>query len=402
MQTYRWSNVALCLAATLLATPAVAEKRYGPGVSDTEIKIGQTMPYSGPLSGYGTIGRVEAAYFHMINDKGGINGRKINFISLDDGYQPPKTVEATRRLVEQDEVLLLFNSLGTPTNNAIHKYVNAKKVPHIFLATGATKWGDPVNFPWTMGWQPHYQGEAKIYAQYLLATKPNAKIGVLYQNDDAGKDYLKGLKDGLGARAAPMIVKEVSYDVGAPTVDSQLVELKASGADTFFNFSSVKFAALAIRKAAEIDWRPVQFVSSTSSSVQTVMVPAGVDNAVGVVSSGYVKDPGDPKWADTPEVKDYHAFMKQHAADLNPGEGMNAYGYSLAQTLVHVLKQCGDDLTRENVMRQAANIRGLQLPMLRPGIRIDTSPADFYPIQQLQLIRFDGKHWQAFGEVLSE
>jgi branched-chain amino acid transport system substrate-binding protein len=394
------TGIALILACC--TATAWADKKYGPGVSDTEIKIGQTMPYSGPLSGYGTIGRVEAAYFRMINDMGGINGRKINFISLDDGFQPPKTVEQTRKLIEQEQVLLLFNSLGTPTNTAIHKYVNQKKIPHLFLATGATKWGDPANFPWTMGWQPHYQGEAKIYAQYLLATRPNAKIGVLYQNDDMGKDYVKGLRDGLGARAAAMIVRELAYDVSAPTVDSQLVELKTSGADTFLNFSSVKFAALAIRKAADIGWKPFQIVPLISSSIQTVMVPAGPQNAVGVVSSGFLKDPGDPAWDDTPDMREYFAFMKQYAPDLNPIESLNAAGYALAQTMVQVLRQCGDDLSRENVMQQAANLRDLALPMLRPGIRINTSPTDFYPLQQVQMIRFDGKRWVPFAEVLTE
>ena len=396
----RWAATAAipCLAA--FVSPASAEPKYGPGVTDAEIKIGQTMPYSGPLSGYGTIGRTHAAVFRMINDKGGINGRKITLISLDDAYQPPRTVEQTRRLVEQDGVLLIFTSLGTPTNSAVHKYLNQKSVPSLFLASGATKWGDPKNFPWTMGWQPHYQGEGRIYAKYILSVRPSAKIGVLYQNDDLGKDYLKGLRDGLGARAAEMIVKELTYDTSSPTVDSQIVELKASGADVFVNFSTIKFAAMGIRRAAELGWKPLQIVPIVSSSVQTVMVPAGVENATGVVSAGFLKSPSDPAWSASPDMKAYLAFMKQHAPDLNPLEDLNAAGYAQALTLVETLKQCGEDLSRESVMRQAANLKNLTLPLLLPGIHIDTSATDFYPIQQLQMMRFDGKQGVRFGDVL--
>jgi branched-chain amino acid transport system substrate-binding protein len=398
--TLRWL-VVLIAVSTMGSGAALAEKKYGPGATDSEIKIGQTMPYSGPASAYGTIGKSELAYFKMINDQGGINGRKIDLISLDDGYSPPRTVEQIRKLVEEEQVLFTFQTLGTPPNSAIHKYMNAKQVPQLFVATGATKWGDPQHFPWTMGWQPTYQHESHIYAKYLLQTKPDAKIGILYQNDDYGKDYLKGFKDGLGDKAANMIVAEVSYEVTDPSVDTQIVTLQASGANVFFNITTPKFAAQAIRKTYDIGWRPLHFLNVVSTSVAAVLQPAGLDKAVGLVSIAYFKDPTDPAWKDDKATKDYFAFMKKYYPDGNVNDSLNVFGMSVAQTLVQVLKQCGDDLTRENVMRQAANLKDLEIPTLLPGIRINTSPTDFYPIEQVQLIRFDGKTWGRFGELLT-
>lgn len=394
--------VGLGLIASIIAGSAVAEKKYGPGASDTEIKIGQTMPYSGPVSAYGAVGRAEAAYFKMINDQGGINGRKINFISVDDAYSPPRTVEQIRKLVEEEQVLLVFQSLGTPTNTAIHKYMNAKKVPHLFVATGATKWGDPEHFPWTMGWQPNYQSEAHIYAKYILNNRPAARIAVLYQNDDYGKDYLKGLKDGLGDKAGKMIIAEVSYETSDPTVDSQIVTLKGSGADTLLIFATPKFAAQAIRKTYDIGWRPLQFVNNVSASIAAVLQPAGLEKSIGLIVGYYLKDPLDPQWKNDSGVKAFLDWMKKYNPDADPADNNVYYGYSAAQTLVQVLKQCGDDLTRESVMRQAANIKDLALPLLLPGIKINTSPTDFYPIEQIQLARFDGKRWVLFGEVLGK
>jgi branched-chain amino acid transport system substrate-binding protein len=389
------------LCCVLLGLPsAYAEKSYGPGASDTEIKIGQTMPYSGPLSAYGVIGRTEQAYFQMINEQGGVNGRKITMISLDDGFSPPRTVEQTRKLVEEELVLFLFQGLGTAPNTAIQKYMNAKKVPQLFVSTGATKWGDPDHFPWTMGWQPNYQTEARIYAAYVLKTQPNAKIGILYQNDDYGKDYLKGFKDGLGAKASSMIVAELSYETSDATVDSQIVSLKSSGADVFFNVATPKFAAQAIRKAYDIGWKPLQLLNNVSASIATVLEPAGLEKSIGIVTTSYLKDPTDPAWKNDSGLKDFLAFMSKYVPEANPRDGGTFYGYSAAQTLVQVLKQCGDDLTRESVMRQAANIKDLSLPMLLPGIKINTSPTDFYPIEQEQLARFDGKSWVRFGELI--
>ncbi len=379
----------------------LADKKYGPGASDTEIKIGQTMPYSGPGSAYGTIGKAEVAYFKMVNDNGGINGRKVNLISLDDGYTPPRTVEQIRRLVEEEQVLFTFQTLGTPPNTAIQKYMNAKKVPQLFVATGATKWGDPEHYPWTMGWQPTYQHESRIYAKYLLRNRPNAKVGILYQNDDYGKDYLKGFKDGLGDKAASMIVAEVSYEVTDPSVDTQIVTLQGSGADTFFNITTPKFAAQAIRKSYDIGWKPLHFINGVSVSVASVLQPAGLEKSAGIVSVAYLTDPTDPAWKDAKAVKDYMAFMKKYYPDGNPDDTLNVYGYGVAQTLVQVLRQCRDDLTRENVMREAANLKDFELPMLLPGIKLNTSPTDFYPIEQVQLMRFDGKTWVRFGELMS-
>ena len=392
-------SASAALLSLALMGLASAQKKYDPGATDTEIKIGNTMPYSGPASAYGTIGKAEAAYFKKINDEGGINGRKINFISLDDGYSPPKTVEMVRRLVEQDEVLLVFGPLGTPSNTAIQKYMNAKKVPQLFVATGATKWNDPKGNPWTMGWQPNYQTETTVYAKHILKTRPNAKIGVLYQNDDYGKDYLKGLKDGL-ADKVKMIVAEVSFEVTDPTIDSQIVQLQGSGADVFINITTPKFAAMAIRKAHDIGWKPVQYLNNVSASVGSVLTPAGLEKSVGIISSNYGKDPTDPQWANDPGMNEWRAFMAKYFPDGNLTDSSNVYGYSVARTLVQVLKQCGDNLTRENVMKQAANLKDFDTGLALPGIRINTSPTDFAPIQAIQLVKFDGKTWGLFGEVL--
>ncbi|MGE0733700.1 MAG: ABC transporter substrate-binding protein [Alphaproteobacteria bacterium] len=384
----------------LIASPGLAEKKYSPGANDKEIKIGNTNPYSGPASAYGAIGKAIGAYFDKVNAEGGINGRKIKYITLDDGYSPPKTVEMARKLVEQEEVLLLFQTLGTPGNTAIHKYMNQAKVPQLFVATGATKWGDPKNFPYTMGWQPNYQSESKIYAAYILKNKPNAKIGILYQNDDYGKDYLKGFKDGLGAANQKLIVSEVSYEVTDPTVDSQIVSLKASGADTFFNITTPKFAAQAIRKAADIGWKPLHLLNSVSNAVSAVLKPAGLDKSVDIVSAFYLKDPTDPQWEKSKEYADWAAWMKKYNASADLKDNFNVYGYTVAQTLVQVLKQCGDELTRENVMKQAANLKNLELPMLLPGIKVNTSPTDFFPLEAERLAKFNGTTWVLFGDAI--
>jgi len=389
------------LLSLALAQPAAAQKKYPPGVTDSEIKIGQTMPYSGPASAYGTIGKAQAAYIAMVNDHGGVNGRKINLISLDDGYSPPKTVEQTRRLVEQEGVLLDFSPLGTPTNTAIQKYLNAKKVPQLFVATGATKWGDPEHFHWTMGWQPTYQTEGRIYAKYIIDKMPKAKIGILYQNDDYGKDYVKGLKDGLGGKAAKMIVSEVSYETTDTTIDSQIVSLQGSGADVFFDVTTPKFAAQAIRKTHEIGWKPTHFLNSVSNSVGAVLKPAGLDASTGLISVEYEKDPTDPNWQNDAAYKDWLAWMDKYYPDGDKNDTFNVFGYNEAATLVQVLKLCGDNLTRENVMKQAANLKNFAPPMLLPGIRVNTSPTNYYPIQQEQLAKFNGKTWELFGNVLA-
>jgi branched-chain amino acid transport system substrate-binding protein len=386
--------------AAVAAAPAFAAKKYGSGASDTEIKIGNTNPYSGPASAYGLIGKTIDAYFKKVNADGGVNGRKINFISYDDAYSPPKTVEQVRKLVESDEVLLLFQSLGTPCNTAIHKYMNSKKVPQLFVATGATKWGDPKKFPWTMGWQPNYQSEGRIYAKYILDNLPDGKIGILYQNDDYGKDYVKGLKDGLGDKAKTMIISEQPYEVADPTVDSQIINLKASGADIFFNVTTPKFAAQAIRKAGEIGWKNTHFLNNVSQSVGSVLKPAGFEHAKGVLSSYYLKDATDPQWKDDQGYKDWVAFMDKYFPDGDKSSSFTVYGYTVAQTLVHVLKQCGDELTRESVMKQAASLKDLELPMLLPGIRISTSGNDFFPIEQMQMQRFNGERWENFGPIM--
>ncbi|WP_314948625.1 ABC transporter substrate-binding protein [Bradyrhizobium cosmicum] len=391
---------ALAVAAAF-STAASAQKKYDTGASDTEIKIGNIMPYSGPASAYGVIGKTQEAYFRKINAEGGINGRKINFISYDDAYSPPKTVEQARKLVESDEVLLIFNSLGTPPNSAIQKYMNSKKVPQLFVATGATKWNDPQNFPWTMGWQPNYQSESIIYAKYILKNHPDAKIAVLYQNDDYGKDYLKGFKDGLGAKAASMIVVEESYEVSEPTVDSHIVKLKSIGADVFFNISTPKFAAQAIKKNAEIGWKPIHFLNNVSASIGSVIKPAGFEAAQGIISSQYFKDPTDPQWKNDPSMKAWNEFLDKYYPEANRADASVMYGYIVSQGLVHVLKACGDNLTRENVMKQAASLRDFEPAGLLPGVKVNTSPTDFAPISQVQLERFKGETWELFGEVIS-
>jgi branched-chain amino acid transport system substrate-binding protein len=388
-------------AMSVVGTAASAAGKYGPGASDTEIKLGQTMPYSGPASAYATIGKVELAYFQMINDKGGINGRKINLISLDDGYSPPKAVEQVRRLVEQDEVLALFQTLGTPSNSAIQKYVNAKKVPHLLLATGATKWADPEHFPWTMGFNLSYQSEGQIYAKYLIKTKPNAKIAILYQNDDFGKDLLKGVMDGLGAAHAKMVVAQQSYEVSDPTVDSQVLSLQSSGADTFINISTPKFSAQSIRKAYDSGWKPLQIINNVGSSVGSVLTPVGLDKSTGLLTLQYYKDPNDPQWKDDPAMLEWRGFMGKYYRDGDPKDASNLYGYLAAQTMVQILKQCGNDLTRENVMKQAANLKNLKLPLLLTGMSLNTSPTDFSPVEQGQLARFTGTLWQGFGDLIS-
>ena len=385
-------------ATVMMATSAMAQKKYDPGVTDKEIKVGNLNPYSGPASAYGAIGKAIGAYFDKVNAEGGINGRMVKYISLDDGYNPAKTVEMTRKLVEEDEVLLVFQPLGTPSNSAIHKYMNTKKVPQLFVATGATKWGDPKNFPYTMGWQPSYQSEAKNFASHILETKPGAKIAILYQNDDYGKDYLKGFEDGLGEKAKTMIVSKVTYEVTDPTVDSQIVSLKASGADTFFNVTTPKFAAQAIKKAAEIGWKPTHYLNSVSSSVASVLVPAGVDNAVGIYTANYIKDPTDPQFQKGKEWDDWLAWMKKYHPSGSLTDNFNVYGYTVAQAMTQVLKQAGDNLTRDNVMKQAASL-DMTLPMLLPGVNVKTGPDDFYPIEREQLGRFDGKTWVLFGKV---
>ena len=395
-------SAAVIAGLALGTSSALAQKKYDPGASDTEIKIGNIMPYSGPASAYGTIGKTDAAYFKMINEQGGINGRKINFISLDDGYSPPKAVEDARRLVEQEQVLFIFNSLGTPSNSAIHKYMNAKKVPQLFVATGASKWNDPKDFPWTMGWQPNYQQEARVYAEDILKNHANAKIAVLYQNDDYGKDYLKGFEDGLGAKAKSMIVAKASYETSDPTVDSQIVQLQASGANVFFNITTPKFAAQAIRKAYDIGWKPVQYLNNVSASIGSVLTPAGLDKSTGVISIQYLKDSLDPKWKDDKGMKDWYAFMAKYYPEGNVKDGSNVVGYGVAQTLVQVLKQCGDNLTRANVMKQAASLKDFRTEVLLPGIKINTSATDYAPIEAMQLVQFDGKEYKAIGDVVGK
>jgi branched-chain amino acid transport system substrate-binding protein len=386
------------IAATSVS--AADQKKYDIGATDTEIKIGNIMPYSGPASAYGVIGKTEQAYFNKINAEGGINGRKINFVSYDDGYSPPKTVEQARKLVESDEVLLIFNSLGTPPNTAIQKYMNAKKVPQLFVATGATKWNDPTEFPWTMGWQPNYQSESQIYAKYILKNYPNAKIAVMFQNDDYGKDYLKGFKDALGKNVS-MIVAEESYETSEPTVDSHIVKLKASGADVFFNISTPKFAAQAIKKISEIEWKPVHFLNNVSNSIGSVIRPAGMQNAQDIISSQYLKDPMDPQWKNDAGMKAWNTFLDKYYPEADRADASVMYAYTVAQGFVHVLKNCGDDLTRENIMKQAASIKDLELGGLLPGVKVNTSATDFAPLSQLQLMRFKGETWDRFGEVIS-
>jgi branched-chain amino acid transport system substrate-binding protein len=394
------SAVLAGLLAVALAGVAHAQKKYDPGATDTEIKIGNIMPYSGPASAYATIGKTEQAYFNKINAEGGINGRKINFISYDDGYSPPKAVEQARKLVEADEVLLVFNPLGTPSNSAIQKYMNAKKVPQIFVSSGAAKWNDPKNFPWTIGWQPSYQVEARIYAAYILKNYPGKTIGVLYQNDDFGKDYVIGLRDGLGDQAAKLLTIEASYETTSPTVDSQVVQIKTANPDIFINIATPKFAAQAIKKVAELAWHPVQFVTNVSSSVGGVMKPAGYENDQGILSAAYMKDPKDTQWSNDPAMNEWRAFMTKWYPEGDQEDGATVFGYGVAQGIVQVLKQCKDDLTRENIMKQAANLN-FEIGIYLPGTRIKTSPTDFAPLEQLQMMRFKGESWELFGPVMS-
>jgi branched-chain amino acid transport system substrate-binding protein len=398
----KWLIVALVLAG-IFATAGggiCMSAEYSPGADDNEIKIGNTMPYSGPASGYSAIGKSLSAYFAMINDHGGINGRKINFISRDDGYSPPKTVEAVRKLVEEEQVLLLFQSLGTPPNLAIRGYLNDNKVPQLFVGSGADQWNDPKRYPWTMGWQPSYGTEAQIFAHYVLDNMPDAKIAVLYQNDDFGKDYVNGMRSGLGDKAGKMIVATQSYETTDPTVDSQVSALQASGADVLLTAAIPKFTTLAIRKVYDIGWRPTQFVNSVSTSVGSVMKPAGAEKSAGVISATYTKDPSDPRWQDTPEYQDWLAWMKKYNSSVNVADALAVYGYATAQTLVAVLKASGDNLTREHVMKVAASLHDLTLPMLLPGITISTNADDYAPIKQMQLQKFDGNSWKVFGDVI--
>ncbi|MSQ58491.1 MAG: branched-chain amino acid ABC transporter substrate-binding protein [Betaproteobacteria bacterium] len=390
-----WIMVALLSVTGLV----LAEKKYGPGVTDSDIKLGQTMPYSGTASPYGVIGKTQLAYFKMLNEQGGINGRKVNLISLDDGYSPPRTVEQVRRLVEEEQVLALFQTLGTPTNSAIHKYVNAKKVPHLFVSSGATKWGDPKNFPWTMGFNPSYQIESRIYAKYILKHKPDAKIAVLYQNDDSGKDYLKGFRDGLGAKAN-MIVAEASYEATDATVDSQIISLKASGANVMFTHATPKFAAQSIRKVADTGWKPLHFLVNVASSVGATLVPAGLDKSVGLITALYLKDPTDTLWAADPGMKRWREFMSKYMAGADQTDSLYVWGYGAAQIMAHVLRACGDDLSRENLMKQATSIKDVTLDVTLPGIKLNTGPDDYFLIEQLQPAQFDGKRWVLFSEVM--
>ncbi len=386
---------------TVASLPARAAKKYDTGATDTEIKIGNTCFYTGPASSYGTIGKAMAAYYKMVNDQGGVNGRKINFLSYDDAYSPPKTVEQTRRLVEQDGVLLMAGPLGTPTNSAIWQYMNQKKVPQLFVSTGATKWDDPKGHPWTIGWQPNYQGEGRVYATFIMKEKPNGKIGVLYQNDDFGKDYLKGLKDGLGDKAKSMVVVEASYETTDPTVDSQVVDMKSKGVDVFVNTAIPKFAAQAIRKAPEIEWKPLHVLSSIGNSVAATLKPAGLENAKDLVSDFYLKDPNDTQWKDDAGYKEWVAFMDKYYPEGDKSDAGNVYGPCNAASVVQVLKQCGDELTHENVMKQAASLHDFTVPMLLPGIKINTSPTDFAPVKQVQMARFDGVQWRLFGPLIA-
>jgi branched-chain amino acid transport system substrate-binding protein len=398
--TIRSAAIWTALITFAATSSALAQKKYDTGATDTEIKIGHIVPYSGPASAYGVIGKTEEAYFKMLNENGGINGRKINFISYDDAYSPPKAVEQVRKLVESDEVLLVFNALGTPSNTAIQKYLNAKKVPQLFVATGATKWNDPKHFPWTIGWQPSYQSEGRIYAKFLMKEKPDAKVAVLYQNDDFGKDYLKGLKDGLDAKAS-MIIAEESYEVSEPTIDNHVVKLKATGANVLISITTPKFAAQTIKKAAEIDWKALQIVANVSASVGSVLKPAGYENSQGLLSAAYAKDASDPQWQTDPGMKKFFALLDKYYPDADRLNSSVVYGYGAAQTLAKILEMCGDDLTRANIMKQAANLKDFTPDTLLPGVKINTSATDFAPIEQLQMMRFKGEKWDLFGDVIS-
>jgi len=393
---------ATALAAALGVSSAHAQKKYDSGATDTEIKIGQTLPFSGPASAYASIGKTQAAYFNMINEQGGVNGRKINLIQYDDGYSPPKAVEQVRKLVENDEVLFMFQMIGTPSNAAVQKYLNTKKVPQLFAATGASRFSDPKNYPWTLGFNPNYFVEGRIYGQYILKNYPDAKVGVLYQNDDLGRDYLNGIKSGLGDKASTMVVAEASYEVSDPTIDSQILKLKSAGADVLFSASTPKFAAQAIKKNAELGWKPVHILDINATSVGAVMQPAGLEASKGVISVNYGKDPLDPTWKDDPGMKKYFEFMAKYYPEGDKNSSFNSYGYSTAQLMVHVLKQCGDDLTRENVMKQATNLKDVQLDLALPGIVGNTTPNDYRVNKQLQMMRFTGERWEMFGPILED
>nr|WP_245287480.1 ABC transporter substrate-binding protein [Bradyrhizobium elkanii] len=382
------------------ASAALAQKQYDTGATDTEIKIGNIVPYSGPASAYGSVGKAMAALFKKVNDEGGINGRKINFISYDDAYSPPKTVEQARKLVESDEVLLVVGTLGTAPNTAIQKYLNSKKVPQLFVATGATKWNEPKTFPWTMGWLPSYQSEARIYAKYLMKEKPGAKVAVLYQNDDMGKDYLKGLKDGFGADASRIVLEE-SYEVSEPTIDSHVVKIKSANPDVLVLYTTPKFGAQAIKKLGEMNWKPLTIISNVSASTAAVMKPAGVENSQGVISAAYAKDVSDPQWANDPGIKAFDDLLAKYLPEMNRIDSSAMTGYNLATTMVEVLRRCGDNLTRENVMKQAQSLKQFAQGGLLPGVTLTTSATDYMPIEQLQLMQFKGERWQLFGEVLS-
>jgi len=390
------------LAVALSVSSAHAQKKYDTGASDTEIKIGQTNPFSGPASAYATIGKTQAAYMKMINDQGGVNGRKINLVQYDDAYSPPKAVEQVRKLVESDEVLLTFQLLGTPSNAAVQKYLNAKKVPQLFAATGASKFTDPKNFPWTMGFNPNYFVEGRIYGQYIIKEYPNAKIGVLYQNDDLGKDYLNGIKAGLGDKAAKMIVAEASYEVADPTIDSQILKIKDAGADLFFSATTPKQAAQAIKKIHELGWKPVHILDINATSVGAVMKPAGLEASKGVISVNYGKDPLDPTWKDDAGMKKYFEFMAKYYPDGDKDSSFNSYGYMTSQLMIHVLKACGDNLTRENVLKQATSLKNVQLDLLLPGITVNTTPDDYRVNKQLQMMKFNGERWELFGPILED
>jgi ABC-type branched-subunit amino acid transport system substrate-binding protein len=401
MALFKSTAVGLLILGAAFASPALAQKKYDTGATDTEIKLGQTIPLSGPASAYGGIGRVQAAYIRMINEAGGVGGRKINLIQYDDGYSPPKTVEQVRKLVESDEVLATFQIIGTPPNSAVQKYLNDKKVPQLLASTGATRFTDPKNFPWTIAYNPNYQAEGHIYAKYILANHPNAKIGILYQNDDLGKDYVKGLKDALGPKAS-MIVSEASYELSDPTVDSQMVKLKASGADLFYNITTPKFGAQAIKKAAEMDWHPVHILDINATPVSQTLVPAGLDNAKDIISVNYGKDPLDPQWDNDEGMKRYKAFMAKWAPAEDANSGIATYGYSTAALLIQVLKQAGDDLTRENLMKQVTNIKGYTADLALPGMSVSTTPDDWRINKQFQMMKFDGQRWVLFGPIITD
>ena len=390
-------------AAAFAFAPSIvgAQKKYDPGVTDKEIKLGHTNPYSGPLSAYGVIGKGITAFWQMVNDQGGINGRKIKFITYDDGFQPPKTVEMVRKLVEDDQVFAIFQLLGTATNTVVQKYLNQKKVPQLFVATGASKWGDPEHFPWTMGWQPDYATEAAIYAKHIMKNHPDAKVAMLYQNDDSGKDYLNGFIKGFGAAKDKFLIKTASYEVTDPTVDSQIIQLKDSGADVLFNDAAPKAAAQAIRKVADLGWKPAHYLANVAASVASTLKPAGLENSKDIITAAYLKDPTDPQWANAPDFLEWKAFMAKYIPQGNLADASYTYGYAVSCTMRYVLQQCGDNLTRANLMKQAASMRNLVVPLLLPGIKINTSPTDFYPIQSVQLSRFDGETWKLFGDVLS-